>query len=50
MEINSEIKKIAAHQISHEELPAEHDDVFIKFLHTIIHFAVRILALLMTQE
>ncbi|MCF7971969.1 MAG: phosphate-starvation-inducible PsiE family protein, partial [Methylococcaceae bacterium] len=31
----------------HEELPAEHEDNFIKVLHSIIHFAVRILAVLM---
>ncbi|NOQ15469.1 MAG: hypothetical protein GQ581_00245 [Methyloprofundus sp.] len=31
----------------HEELPAEHEDLFIKVLHSIIHFAVRILAVLM---
>ncbi|MBE0469466.1 MAG: phosphate-starvation-inducible PsiE family protein [Methyloprofundus sp.] len=31
----------------HEELPAEHEDNFIKVLHGIIHFAVRILAVLM---
>ncbi len=33
--------------IAHEELPAEHEDNFIKVLHSIIHFAVRILAVLM---
>lgn len=32
---------------THEELPAEHEDAFIKILHSIIHFAVRILAVLM---
>ena len=37
----------ARHHLGHEDLPAEHDDKFIKFLHNIIHFAVRILALLM---
>jgi len=36
----------SAHPI-HEELPAEHDDTFIKVLHSVIHFAVRILAVLM---
>jgi len=34
-------------RIEHEELPAEHEDAFIKLLHHIIHFAVRILAVLM---
>lgn len=34
--------------LSHEELPVEHEDWFIEFLHSIIHFAVRILAFLMT--
>lgn len=33
--------------LSHEELPAEHDDAYIRFLHTVIHFSVRILAGLM---
>ena len=33
--------------LAHEELPAEHEDAYIKFLHTIIHFSVRILAGLM---
>lgn len=33
--------------LSHEELPAEHDDAYIRFLHTIILFSVRILAGLM---
>lgn len=32
----------------HEELPVEHDDALIKFLHAVIHFSVRILAILMT--
>jgi uncharacterized membrane protein (DUF373 family) len=31
----------------HEELPAEHEDKLIQFLHGVIHFAVRILAILM---
>jgi len=33
---------------SHEELPIEHEDPLIKVLHGTIHFAVRILAILMT--
>lgn len=33
--------------IEHDELPAEHNDTFIRFLHGIIHFAVRVLAGLM---
>ncbi len=33
--------------LSHEELPAEHDDAYIRFLHSVIHFSVRILAGLM---
>ena len=31
----------------HEELPAEHEDALIQFLHGVIHFVVRILAILM---
>ena len=33
--------------LQHEELPTEHEDQYIKFLHGIIHFAVRVLAFLM---
>lgn len=33
---------------NHEELPVEHEDPLIKVLHFAIHFAVRILAILMT--
>ena len=32
---------------AHDELPVEHDDAFIRFLHSIIHFSVRVLAALM---
>lgn len=35
------------HQEQHLELPAEHEDVFIMFLHGVIHFSVRLLAVLM---
>ena len=31
----------------HEELPVEHEDALINFLHGIIHFSVRVLAVLM---
>ena len=48
MEHKDQTSKIMAHHLAHEELPTEHDDGFIKFLHSIIHLAVRILALLMT--
>jgi len=37
----------SSHSNTHEELPREHDDAFIKFLHNIIHYAVRVLAVLM---
>ncbi len=36
------------HPSTHEELPVEHEDPLIKVLHSAIHFAVRILAVLMT--
>ena len=32
---------------THEELPKEHEDRFIQFLHAVIHLAVRVLAILM---
>lgn len=35
------------YHLAHDELPAEHDDAFIRFLHSIIHFSVRVLAALM---
>ena len=35
------------YHLAHDELPAEHDDAFIRFLHNIIHFSVRVLAALM---
>lgn len=35
--------------LSHEELPAEHDDAYIRFLHSVIHFSVRVLAGLMVM-
>ncbi len=31
----------------HQELPAEHEDAFIMFLHGVIHLSVRLLAMLM---
>ena len=33
--------------LAHEELPAEHGDAYIRFLHSVIHFSVRVLASLM---
>ena len=48
MEHKDQTSRIMAHHLAHEELPTEHDDGFIKFLHAIIHLAVRLLALLMT--
>ncbi len=35
------------YHLAHDELPVEHDDAFIRFLHNIIHFSVRVLAALM---
>jgi uncharacterized membrane protein (DUF373 family) len=47
MDIDKKVDAPSMHKLSHEELPAEHEDQFIKFLHSIIHFAVRVLAFLM---
>lgn len=33
--------------MAHEELPAEHEDILISFLHRIIRVAVKILAVIM---
>ena len=33
--------------LENEELPVEHEDAYIKFLHAIIHFSVKVLATLM---
>lgn len=37
-----------AHEHTHEELPPEPEEGLLKILHAVIHFAVRVLAILMT--
>ena len=41
-------KEESRHILIHEELPKEHEDALIRFLHRIIRLAVRVLAILMT--
>ncbi len=42
-------EKNICHHIIHEELPEEHEDAMIRFLHRIIRVAVRVLAVLMVM-
>lgn len=46
IEHESRVKKYSPQQESHQELPAEHEDVFITFLHSVIHFSVRLMVAL----
>jgi len=45
--MDKRIGRAASADQTHEELPSDHEDKFITVLHSIIHFAVHILAVLM---